>query len=100
MNDIDVAAILYKAADAVRQLDVLTGLPSCQDCGRKDCKHKPLVGQWVRYNCYDWKPQKEGCKYLSDEFDAICTNADSPARADACPCLNYPEVCKHAEIVK
>lgn len=37
------------------------------------------------------------CKYLSDEFTAICVNADCPACADGCPCLNYPEICKYAE---
>lgn len=36
------------------------------------------------------------CKYLSDEFTAICVNADCPACADGCPCLNYPEICKYA----
>lgn len=36
------------------------------------------------------------CKYLSDEFTAVCTNADSPCKADACPCLNYPQICKYA----
>lgn len=37
------------------------------------------------------------CKWLSEEFSAICVNADCPAVADACPCLNYHEICKYAE---
>ena len=37
------------------------------------------------------------CIYLSDEFDAICTNAHCPCCADACACLNYTEICKYAE---
>lgn len=37
------------------------------------------------------------CKWLSDEFDAICCNSDCPAEADLCPALNYPEICKFAE---
>lgn len=35
------------------------------------------------------------CKYLSDEFSAICVNADAPCCADGCPCLNYQEICKY-----
>ena len=37
------------------------------------------------------------CKYLSDEFTAVCTNTDCPCCADFCPCLNYSEICKYAE---
>lgn len=37
------------------------------------------------------------CKWLSDEFSAICVNSDCPACADGCPTLNYPEICKYAE---
>ena len=37
------------------------------------------------------------CKWLSDDFSAICVNADCPACADACPCLNYHEICKYSE---
>lgn len=35
------------------------------------------------------------CKYCKDEF---CTNVDSPAVADYCPCQDdYVELCKFAE---
>ena len=37
------------------------------------------------------------CKWLSDQYDAICVNDDSPACADGCPCLNYNELCKYYE---
>ena len=37
------------------------------------------------------------CKYLSDDFNEICVNAESPACADFCPCVNYPQICKYAE---
>lgn len=40
------------------------------------------------------------CKYLSDDFNEICVNAESPCCADFCPCVNYPQICKYAEIVK
>lgn len=37
------------------------------------------------------------CKYLSDDFSEICTNADCPACGDFCPSLIYQECCKFAE---
>jgi len=39
----------------------------------------------------------ETCKWLSDEFLAICCNGDCPACGDGCPALNYYEICKYAE---
>lgn len=41
----------------------------------------------------DLKP----CKWLSDDFDEICTNGDCEACADFCPCVNYPTLCRHYE---
>lgn len=37
------------------------------------------------------------CKFYKNE---ICTNVDSPACADYCPCQNYDyvELCKFAEV--
>lgn len=36
------------------------------------------------------------CKYCKEEF---CTNVESPACADYCPCQNdYVELCKFAEV--
>lgn len=37
------------------------------------------------------------CIHLSDDFTAVCVNADCPVCCDFCPCLNYPEICKYAE---
>jgi len=43
--------------------------------------------------------QQDGkCKYLLDDFNEICVNAESPACADFCPCVNYPQICKYADI--
>lgn len=42
-------------------------------------------------------PKDGKCKYLSDDFNEICVNAESPACADFCPCVNYPQICKYAE---
>ena len=35
------------------------------------------------------------CKWLSDEFSAICVNDESPACGDGCPCLNYYDICRY-----
>ena len=35
------------------------------------------------------------CRFLSDDFNEICVNAESPVCADFCPCVNYPEICKY-----
>lgn len=45
-------------------------------------------------------PKDGKCKYLSDDFNEIFVNAESPACADFCPCVSYPQICKYAEIVK
>ena len=34
------------------------------------------------------------CKYLSDDFNEICVNAESPVCADFCPTARYPYLCK------
>lgn len=40
------------------------------------------------------------CKWLSDDFDEICTNGDCPYCADFCPVTEHPEICKFARIEK
>ena len=35
------------------------------------------------------------CKWEQDEF---CVNADCPCCADWCPVMDYPEICKFAEM--
>lgn len=32
------------------------------------------------------------CKYYQDEF---CVNDASPCVADYCPCVEYPDLCRH-----
>lgn len=41
---------------------------------------------------------KDTCIHPSDEFTAVCVSADCPVCGDFCPCLNYPEICKYAEL--
>jgi len=40
---------------------------------------------------------KHPCKWLSDDDQEICTNADCPCVADFCPCVHYPEICEYRE---
>lgn len=35
------------------------------------------------------------CKWLSDNYSEICTNADCPVCGDFCPLANYPSICTH-----
>lgn len=31
---------------------------TCNDCGRKQCEHRPAWGDYVRYNCPFWEETK------------------------------------------
>ena len=54
-DKIDVAALLYKAADALRWQEEILKLPSCHDCGKVGrCEYEPTLGQYVRINCPHW----------------------------------------------
>lgn len=37
------------------------------------------------------------CKWLSGDFSEVCANGDCPVCADFCPCVRYPEICRHSE---
>lgn len=37
------------------------------------------------------------CKW---EMDEVCVNAECPVRADFCPVMNYPGVCRFEERVE
>lgn len=37
------------------------------------------------------------CKWLSDDFNDICSNRDCPACADFCPTVNLPNLCHYEE---
>lgn len=47
----DAAATL----DHLRLLRDILNTGDCNECKNKDCQHKPIVGERVRYNCYDFK---------------------------------------------
>lgn len=34
-------------------------LPGCNDCGVRDCEHKPQPGELGRINCHLWQPKEE-----------------------------------------
>lgn len=38
------------------------------------------------------------CKWLSDDFNEICTNGDCPYCADFCPVTGNPEICKFMDM--
>ena len=40
------------------------------------------------------------CKWLSDDFSEVCTNVDCDYLADFCPCTEFPNVCRHSELVE
>ena len=43
-----------------RMFESILSLPSCQTCRiRRDCKHCPLPGQIMRYNCFSWVGEDE-----------------------------------------
>lgn len=59
-ENIDVAAILYKAADAIRYMERMSELHDCNDCSRKgDCPMMPDYGAQTRINCFFWSDSKE-----------------------------------------
>ncbi len=59
-DEIDVAALLYKAADAIRLSERLLALHDCNDCGRPVCQYIPDPGQPTRINCPLWEGEKNG----------------------------------------
>lgn len=38
------------------------------------------------------------CKWLSDDYDEICTNGDCPYCAGFCPVTEHPEICKFMDM--
>ena len=40
------------------------------------------------------KKEPKECRYCKDEF---CVNADCPMRADYCPVVDHPGVCRYEE---
>lgn len=59
-DDIDVAALLYEAADAIRLNERLLRMHDCNDCGRPGCKYIPDPGQPTRINCPLWEEKQNG----------------------------------------
>ena len=69
-DEIDVAEILYKAADAIRYMERLTELHDCNDCARKlNCQMLPAYGAATRINCFFWLEDKKTIKGVKDWKD-------------------------------
>ena len=59
MEKIDIAALLYQAADRIRAAEEILAQPNCNDCGRRGmCKYEPRAGETVRANCPHWLAEK------------------------------------------
>lgn len=55
----EIAGVLHKLADIVRAYDDIKSLHDCNDCGKRDCQYRPLLGQMVRINCPLWEIGEE-----------------------------------------
>lgn len=40
------------------------------------------------------------CKWLSDDFNEVCTNVDCDCVGYFCLYGNWPQICRHAELVE
>ena len=53
----------FKSIDDMRRYyEHLVSLPNCNTCKRKNCEHKPKLGEDVRFNCFaytDEEPKDE-----------------------------------------
>ena len=91
-----ICLAMVNAADAVCWLE--DGLQSIGAVLEVD--YAKYQGKTI-YHGLESVPEVKGdemrCKYLSDDFSAVCTHDGCPAVADFCPCVNYPEICKYAE---
>ena len=56
----DLADALHYLADALRQLDIIVSLPTCNKCDKLGgCEYAPEWGDSVRYNCPFFEPRKD-----------------------------------------
>lgn len=44
-----------KACAALDYVEFMKGQHNCNDCGRKECEHRPKIGDPVRVNCFMWE---------------------------------------------
>ena len=57
----DLADTLHYLADALRQLDRISSLPTCNECDKRSgCEYAPEWGDFVRYNCPFFEARKDG----------------------------------------
>ena len=59
LSDNDLSNILYRIADIIRAYEEISELNNCNTCGRKNCQNKPIAGQMIRINCFDWREENE-----------------------------------------
>lgn len=79
----------------ILKLHLLRRYKNCPFCGRKIVK---TVNAWEREpQAGQVKKEPGPCKWLSDDFNEICVNADCPLCADFCPVSDTPGVCRYEE---
>lgn len=60
MQTNDMLKALDLAKSKIIYADTISKLHSCNDCGLRDCVHRPKLGDVVRINCFAWvDTQKE-----------------------------------------
>ena len=51
----ELCTMLIKMANFALYGMSIAHQPTCNDCGRKDCEYKPVLGDNVRINCPFWQ---------------------------------------------
>ena len=106
--DAPVGLFLYKGTLCLKTEYMIGESPSTPDCFTID-GGECFWGDAKTYaerNNLDVTPifrkkenaQPNRCRFLSDDFDERCVNAECPVVADFCPCGEYQEICKYAEV--
>lgn len=71
MEKIDVAELLYRAADAIRYQEIIASLPDCSSCGKRPrCLYVPRAGAPTRINCPLWSKYATAPSYHGRLIDA------------------------------
>ena len=58
MDAEEFARMLRHAADCITYTNKVTSFHDCNDCGKKDCKYRPKLGEMTRINCPLWESKQ------------------------------------------
>ncbi len=59
MNKEEVRNVFRKAMDCMDYVERLKQYHDCNDCGKRECPHRPMLGEMVRINCFAWESIKK-----------------------------------------